>query len=89
MKLAESRVTAQGQVSVPREVRRRLGLVSGSTIEWDEQDGAVVVRRAGRHTSEALHDALFPEPAAALAKPRSLSELKEGIRKRMRRRAGR
>ena len=86
MKLAESRITAQGQVSVPAEVRRRLGLVPGSTIEWDEEGSTVVVRRARRHTSEDLHHVLFPDPAAE-PRPRSLSELKEGIRERMRRRA--
>ena len=87
MKLAESRITAQGQVSVPAEVRRRLGLVPGSTIEWDEEGTSVVVRRARRHTSEAVHEALFPE--AIQQEAHSLSELKEGIRARMRRRAGR
>ncbi len=86
MKLAQSRITAQGQVSVPAEVRRRLGLVPGSTIEWDEDGTAVVVRRAGRHTSEALHHVLFPD---ASPPPRSLLELKEGIRERVRRRARR
>jgi antitoxin PrlF len=86
MKLAESRITAQGQVSVPAEVRRRLGLVPGSTIEWDVEGSAVVVRRAQRHTSEELHHVLFPE-ADAPPKRRPLSALKEGIRDRMRRRA--
>ncbi len=57
-------------------------------IEWDEEGSAVVVRRAGRHTSEALHDVLFPE-LTTKRKPRSLAELKEGIRARMRRRARR
>jgi AbrB family looped-hinge helix DNA binding protein len=79
-------VTAQGQVSVPAEVRRRLGLVAGSTIEWDEEDGDIVVRRARRHSSEDVHRALFPDAPPA---PRTLAELKEGIRERARRRARR
>jgi AbrB family looped-hinge helix DNA binding protein len=33
-KIAESRVTAQGQISIPAEVRRRLGVGPGSVIEW-------------------------------------------------------
>jgi hypothetical protein len=33
-------------------------------LEWDEQDDQVVVRRAGRYTSEDVHRVLFPEGAA-------------------------
>ena len=86
MKVAQSRITAQGQVSVPAEVRRRLGLAPGSTIEWDDDGETVVVRRAGRYTSEEIHRALFPE---GLTAQRSLSDLKEGIREHVRRRYAR
>ncbi|HEY1364697.1 MAG TPA: AbrB/MazE/SpoVT family DNA-binding domain-containing protein [Xanthobacteraceae bacterium] len=48
MILARSKITAQGQISVPAEVRRKLGLRPGSILEWHEQDGKVVVSRAGR-----------------------------------------
>ncbi|MBI2373818.1 MAG: AbrB/MazE/SpoVT family DNA-binding domain-containing protein [Deltaproteobacteria bacterium] len=86
MKLAQSRITAQGQVSVPAEVRRRLGLAPGSTIEWDEEGGAIVIRRARRYTSDEIHRALFPEGSP---QTHSLADLKEGIRVRMRRRNAR
>jgi AbrB family looped-hinge helix DNA binding protein len=86
MALAQSRVTAQGQISVPAEVRRRLGVGPGSVLEWDQQGSAIVVRRAGRYTSQDLHDALFKKPPTR----RSLAELKEGIGRYMKRRhAGR
>jgi len=86
MPLAHSRLTAQGQISVPAEVRRRLGVGPGSILEWEQQGAAIVVRRAGRYTSEDLHQALFKAPP----KRKSLRELKEGIRRHMRRRhAGR
>lgn len=75
MKVAESRITAQGQISIPAEIRRRLGLVPGSTLEWDDQGDQVVVRRSGRSTSEDVHRALFPEKPET----RSLEELKAGI----------
>ena len=52
MAIAISRVTAQGQISVPADVRRKLGIGPGSVLEWDEDDGKIVVRRAGRFTSE-------------------------------------
>jgi AbrB family looped-hinge helix DNA binding protein len=86
MKLAHSRITAQGQVSVPAEVRRRLGLAPGSTIEWEAEGDSIVVRRACRYSSEEIHCTVFPEGPAA---PRALSELKEGIRTHMKRRHAR
>jgi AbrB family looped-hinge helix DNA binding protein len=87
MAIARSRLTSQGQVSVPAEVRRRLGIAPGSVLEWDEDGGQIVVRRAGRYTSEDIHRTLFPEGAP---KPRALEELKEGIRQYIRKKhAGR
>lgn len=83
MKLAESRITSQGQVSVPSEVRRRLGLAPGSIIEWDADGDVIVVRRARRYSSEDAHEALFPEGEPSVRSP---AEMKDGIRQRMRRR---
>jgi len=80
MRLAYSKLTAQGQISVPAEVRRRLGIGPGSLLEWDAEDEKIVVRRVGRYTFEDIHKALFPTPP----KKRSLKELKEGIRKYIR-----
>jgi len=65
MALAQSKVTAQGQISVPVEVRRKLGIGPGSVLEWEEEGNAVVVRKAGRHTSEDIHRAIFPQGAPA------------------------
>lgn len=85
MKLAQSRVTAQGQISVPSEVRRRLELVPGSILEWESEDDRVTVRRVGRHTFDDLHRALF----SLKPQPRSLGELKDGIRQSVRARHAR
>ncbi len=86
MALAHSRLTAQGQISVPAEVRRRLGIGPGSVLEWQQQGSGILVRRVGQYTSEDLHHALFKSSPA----PHALGELKEGIRRHMRRRyAGR
>ena len=76
MALARSRLTAQGQISVPAEIRKKLGVGPGGVLEWHEEGGKVVVQRAGRYTSEDLHRALFPE---GVRKPRSLAELKRGV----------
>ena len=76
MALAHSKLTAQGQISVPAKIRRKLGVGPGAILEWDEEGGKIVVRRAGRYTSEELHRALFPKGAP---RPRALEELKKGV----------
>jgi hypothetical protein len=45
-----------------------------------------MVRRAGRYSSEEIHAALFPHGAP---KPKTVKELKECIRARMRKRHAR
>lgn len=82
MAIAHSKLTAQGQISVPAQVRRKLGIGPGSVLEWDDNGEQVVVRRVGRYTSEDLHRSLFPK----LPKPRTLAELKEGVRRDIQRR---
>ena len=59
MKFVESRINPKGQVSIPAAVRRRLGLLPGTRIEWLEKDGKLVVRRASRFSSRDIHDAVF------------------------------
>jgi AbrB family looped-hinge helix DNA binding protein len=86
MTLAQSKVTAQGQISLPVEVRRKLGLGPGSVLEWVEDGEKVVIRRAGRYSSEELSHVLFP---SGPPKARSLQDLKEGIRKAVRERHAR
>ena len=85
MPLAQSKLTSQGQISVPAEVRRKLGVGPGSVLEWNEEGEKIVVRRAGRYTSEDIHRALFKTPPG----PRTIAELKEGIRNHMRRKHAR
>ncbi len=78
MPIAQSKLTSQGQISVPVEVRRKLGVGPGSMLEWDEEEGKVVVRRVGRFSSEDLHAALFPKRPPKL---NSLEDLKAGVRR--------
>lgn len=77
MAIAQSKVTAQGQISVPSEIRRRLGIGPGSILEWEQEGGRIIVRRAARYSSEDLHRALFEKTPEA----KTLAELKEGVRK--------
>lgn len=79
MSIAQSKITAQGQISVPLEVRRKLGVGPGSILEWDESGDQVVVRRAGRNTSTEIHQALFAGEAA-----KKTSGVKDGIKQHIR-----
>jgi AbrB family looped-hinge helix DNA binding protein len=85
MAIAHSRLTAQGQISVPAVVRKKLGIGPGSTLEWHEDGEKIVVRRVGRFTSADLHEAVF----SSAPKPRTLGELKAGIKTYVKRRHAR
>jgi AbrB family looped-hinge helix DNA binding protein len=85
MTIAKSKLTAQGQISVPAEIRQRLGVGPGSVLEWDELDDQVVVRRAGRYSSEEVHSALFPDGHS----PPPPVDAKEAIRKYIRKKHAR
>jgi AbrB family looped-hinge helix DNA binding protein len=76
MPIARSKVTAQGQISVPLGVRQKLGVSPGSILEWDEEGGNIVVRRAGMFTSEDIHRAIF---GGRKPKKRTVEEMEEGI----------
>jgi AbrB family looped-hinge helix DNA binding protein len=84
MPLAYSKLTAQGQISVPSEIRKRLALAPGSVIAWDEQGGRIVVSRAARYTSAEVHATLFPD-----GPPASTAGTKAGIADYVRRRHAR
>lgn len=81
MTLAHSKLTAQGQISVPSEIRKKLGVGPGSVLEWDEKGDEVIVRKAGRHTLADVHEVLFP---GGSPKPKASASVKEGIRKHIR-----
>lgn len=85
MAIAHSKVTAQGQISVPAQVRKKLGVGPGSVLEWDEEGDRIVVRRAGRYSSDEVHRALFPRN---VVREKSI-DVKAGIRKYIRKRHAR
>jgi antitoxin PrlF len=86
MVLAQSRLTAQGQISVPADVRRKLGIGPGSVLEWNEEGDKIIVRRAGRFSSVDIHRALFPDGPP---RRRTVDEMKEAIGRHMRQRYAR
>ena len=80
MASSQSKVTAQGQISVPAEIRRQLGIGPGSILEWEQDGEKVVVRKAGRFSSEDIHGQLFASPP----KPLELQDLKGSIVRHLR-----
>ena len=76
MAIAESKVTAQGQISVPAEIRKRLGIGPGSVIVWEEEGDRIVVKRAVKYTSEDIRRRLFPNGPPKRA---SIKQMKEAI----------
>lgn len=85
MALAHSKLTTQGQVSIPVKVRQRLGIGPGSVLEWEEDGDRIVVRKAGRHSSEDIHRVLF----AKRPRRRRIDEMKQGVRQYLRERHAR
>ena len=86
MAIARSKLTAQGQISVPAEVRRKLGIGPGSVLEWEEEEDRIVVRRSGQYSCADMHAALFPPGEA---RPAESTDIRQGIRKAIRRRHAR
>ncbi len=86
MAIAHSKLTAQGQISVPAEVRRKLGITPGAVLEWDEDGGQIFVRKAGKYTSEDIHRAIFPTGTPRARRP---EQIREGIRQDIRKRHAR
>ncbi len=85
MAIARSKLTAQGQILVPAEIRRRLGIGPGSVLEWDNDGEQIVVRRVGLYSSEDVHRAVFSKRPRA----RTREEIKEGVRHSIRSRYAR
>jgi AbrB family looped-hinge helix DNA binding protein len=77
MTIAQSRLTAQGQISVPAEIRKRLAVGPGSLLEWQADGDRIIVRRAGAFSSADVHRAVFRKTPKA----RTLEDMKAGIRR--------
>ena len=77
----ETRVTSQGQVSVPAAIRRKLGVEPGSTLQWTLRGDEVIVKRRSTYSSLDMHKALFPDGPP---KPISDKQIKAAIVEYMR-----
>lgn len=71
--MQESKVTARGQTTLPRDVRAALGLEAGDTVRYIVEDGRVEMLKA-RHVRELSGMLRRPGQRAV-----SLDEMNEAI----------
>ena len=45
MSRSKAKVGERGQVTIPKRLRRSLGIQAGEEVEFEERDGALLVRR--------------------------------------------
>jgi antitoxin PrlF len=60
MLVAISKVTSQGQISVPAEVRKELGIRPGTELVWDRMENGAYMVRPKRATLADVHAILGP-----------------------------
>jgi AbrB family looped-hinge helix DNA binding protein len=86
MKKAHTKLTSQGQVSVPAAVRKALHLMPGSVLVWSQDGDRIVVERATRHSTAEVHQALFAGGPLVGLPAKSLDELTQGLKQAIRQR---
>ena len=78
-------LTTKGQITIPKEVREFLGVETGDRLSFVvREDGSVIVKPITRHVREL--GGLLHRPAHRAV---SISEMDEGIARRMRTKFGR
>ena len=80
MSLAQSKITAQGQVSIPVSVMRQFGLAPGGVINWETLEGRLVIEKAGLYSLADVQSAL----KLSKGLHRTEEEIWEGLKARMR-----
>jgi antitoxin PrlF len=71
--MARATITSKGQITIPKEVRERLGLKTGDRIEiYVEPDGRAVIERTLKLEELA---GILPRPSKAL----SVEEINQAI----------
>ncbi len=66
-KVAVSKITSKGQVTIPDEIRREYHLQAGEQVEWEVTDrGTVELRKAGGSLEDLARILPRPEKAATV-----------------------
>lgn len=54
--MAAVSVTSKGQVTIPKRVRRALGITAGSKVEFDLEGGGARLKLVKKHVSSRVED---------------------------------
>jgi AbrB family looped-hinge helix DNA binding protein len=56
----KSTISSKGQVTVPAEVRRKLGLTAGTVVAFEVREGAAILRKGydGKHPVDVVYGTL-------------------------------
>jgi AbrB family looped-hinge helix DNA binding protein len=60
-----STISSKGQVTVPKDVRDRLGLRTGTVVEFEVTETGVLLRKGTRASGRSTASAAFSGAAAA------------------------
>jgi AbrB family looped-hinge helix DNA binding protein len=73
--MASAKVTSKGQITIPVEVRKSLGLRAGDRVDFGETDKGKVVMTAANRSVRELEGILYRKGR----KPVTIEEMNEGI----------
>ena len=73
--MASATVTSKGQITIPKDVRERLGLEAGDRVVFVVQSDRDVVLKPAKTDVRELHGMLYRKSRRS----RSLEEMDEGI----------
>ena len=79
-------LTAQGQISVPVAVRKKLGAGPGSALQWVEAGDRIEIRRSDKNTFEDIRKAIWGDKPLSR---KTDEEIEEGLKTYFRRRYAR
>jgi antitoxin PrlF len=83
--MSTATLTTKGQVTIPKDVRDRLGIDTGDRLNFIvQEDGTVIVKPITRHVRELAGILRRPEGRTV-----SIEEMDEGVATRMRTKFGR
>ena len=79
-RVAVSKITSKGQVTIPEDIRREYHLQAGEQVEWEVTDrGTVELRKAGGSLEDLAR--VLPRPSRTA----TVEELDEAVRSHVKR----
>lgn len=78
--MSTATVTSKGQITIPADVRRRLGLESGDRVEFVEADGGFAIKAANDDVRALKGMLRRPEKAVSVADMNAAIRARGGAR---------